>query len=419
MCDDDTRYETAEELVQEHWKQNCTSSIFEHIYRICKICGTHRRKDASGKWLTGAADHVCEEQLKLQVREMTNLVRGMREQSELEAATLNEMEKSAENVDAEEKAKFFNLATSLRPQDCINLLNSWENWYENGPPKISQAFNERRKQMMPEKLWKEFTKKTRKREVAKRGPERCTKGHALKMMRNTHILRPNEDDEKVLIKESSKQCSFKNCIYQEEGKNPEIDFLAEKFYACQFVYTCFFAVHADCYGGEQQMDMEDFRQEEVEVEEQESEEEEEPPIKMTSYIEELGPIDEEETDTMTIKVAVCGAKECTKNANKVSKLKRVYGFDKKKAKHYNKPCSVCQRAHNGEKDILYVCDVQDCSWKMCSICATCEKGHTLVVATNSSGDTVKCGRKHFQPRFKPKTDHYFDQSDMPFIVQKG
>lgn len=75
------------------------------------------------------------------------------------------------------------------------MLNSWENWYENGPAKVSQKFKEERKQKMPRKLFEQFTKKTRKREVIKRGPERCPKGHNLKMMRRQQLLKPSEEDD--------------------------------------------------------------------------------------------------------------------------------------------------------------------------------------------------------------------------------
>ena len=61
----------------------------------------------------------------------------MREQHELEAATLQELAKSNEDKEAEEMAGFLNIAKTLPAQDTINLLNSWENWYENGPVKVS------------------------------------------------------------------------------------------------------------------------------------------------------------------------------------------------------------------------------------------------------------------------------------------
>ena len=110
---------------------------------------------------------------------------------------------------------------------------------------------------MDPKLFEAFTKKTRKREVVKQGPERCPKGHNLKMMKRQQLLKPNEEDDTQLVAMSEKECAYANCKYQEEGKNPPIDFLSEKYYACQFVYTCFYAVHADCYGGLQTYDMDE------------------------------------------------------------------------------------------------------------------------------------------------------------------
>ena len=107
----------------------------------------------------------------------------MREESELEAATLQELTKSNEDKEAEELAQFLTLANTCLPHDTINLLNSWENWYENGPPKVTTKFKENRKQKMDPRLFEKFTAKTRKREVIKRGPERCPKGHSLKMMK--------------------------------------------------------------------------------------------------------------------------------------------------------------------------------------------------------------------------------------------
>ena len=82
----------------------------------------------------------------------------------------------------------------------------------------------------------------------------------MKMMKKQQLLKPAEenDEKSPLLFQSSKVCSYANCKYQVEGKNPEIDFLSEKYYACQFVYTCFFAVHADCYGGEKIEEMEDY-----------------------------------------------------------------------------------------------------------------------------------------------------------------
>lgn len=139
----------------------------------------------------------------------------MRETSELQAATLQEMKRSDNKVEEEEKAEFFNFAMSCRHQDTINLLNSWENWYENGPAHVSTTFKEKRKQLMPKALFLEFTKKTRKREVVKRGPERCDKGHNLKRMKRQQLLCPNEEDENQMMPHSSKECSYKNCEFQD------------------------------------------------------------------------------------------------------------------------------------------------------------------------------------------------------------
>ena len=49
---------------------------------------------------------------------------------------------------------------------------------------------------------------------------------------------------------SAYPCKWKHCVKQEEGKIPDIDFLSETFFACQFIYSCTFAVHFECYGGE-------------------------------------------------------------------------------------------------------------------------------------------------------------------------
>ena len=106
-----------------------------------------------------------------------------------------------------------------------------------------------------------------------------------------------------LIGHSSKECSYANCKYQEEGKNPAIDFLSEKYFACQFVYTCFFAVHADCYGGEQTYDLDEEEDEEEKVVESESESEEEVDREMTSYITELGDVSEQGDEQDPDKVA--------------------------------------------------------------------------------------------------------------------
>lgn len=112
---------------------------------------------------------------------------------------------------------------------------------------------------------------------------------------------------------SEKDCSYNNCKYQEEGKNPPIDFLSEKYYACQFVYTCFFAVHADCYGGEQTYDLDELEEEEEKKGDTESESEEDDDTEMTSYIEELGPLAEPEDDQRDF-MAVCSNNKILKRA---------------------------------------------------------------------------------------------------------
>ena len=100
----------------------------------------------------------------------------------------------------------------------------------------------------------------------------------------------DDDDAAGQIQQiSSYPCCWKNCERQVEGKIPAIDFLVETFYACQFIYSCTFAVHFECYGGDKIMTMNKAADDKIEEEKKEAEvSEEEEDDYMHSYIAELG-----------------------------------------------------------------------------------------------------------------------------------
>ena len=88
------------------------------------------------------------------------------------------------------------------------------------------------------------------------------------------------------------------------------------------MYTCFYAVHADCYGGEQTYDLDEEEDEEEKVVESESESEEEQDREMTSYIADLGDVTEVEEEVDAYKIAECSSGKL---------MARIHGLEKKKA----------------------------------------------------------------------------------------
>lgn len=75
-------------------------------------------------------------------------------------------------------------------------------------------------------------------------------GHELVFMSKVSLSKPDPDEPGSLVPATDDYCQYKNCKHQHEGENPKIDFMNEDFYACQYVFTCLYAVHVDCYGGE-------------------------------------------------------------------------------------------------------------------------------------------------------------------------
>lgn len=93
--------------------QNCSGSIFHDIYRLCDICGAHRKKDGNGSFYKG--DHKCEDVLKQECKDLNVLLRAMREDAELQAASLKELENSNTSKEQEQKATFLTMALAVRP----------------------------------------------------------------------------------------------------------------------------------------------------------------------------------------------------------------------------------------------------------------------------------------------------------------
>ena len=87
---------------------------------------------------------------------------------------------------------------------------------------------------------------------------------------------------------SSYACKWKHCVKQVEGRIPDIDFLSETFFACQYFFSCTYAVHFECYGGEKLL-MSNKVDRNIELRDlrEHSDTEEEDEIHVASYIEEL------------------------------------------------------------------------------------------------------------------------------------